>query len=87
MLSAPKLAFMPRTLPQQVAKRVKHELAATGRTQRELAEHLKVSNPMISYRLAGRYSFPLHELPAVAEFFGITVADLLDENRPQQAAS
>lgn len=68
---------MTQSLTQQVAERVKQELADTGRTQKQLAEHLNVSGPLISCRLSGKYAFPLSEMPAVAAFFGLSVADLL----------
>jgi transcriptional regulator with XRE-family HTH domain len=70
---------MASELAQRISARVGAELNSSAKTQEELAKHLGVTQPMISRRLAGKYAFPLNELPLLAGFFGITVADLCDE--------
>lgn len=75
---------MAYALPQRVATNINHLLATQGRTQAELASHVHVTQSMISRRLAGRYAWPLRELPLIAEFFGVAVDSLLGEPEPQR---
>ncbi len=75
---------MTSSLTHVIAERVRVELNTSARTQQELATYLGISQPGISRRLAGLYAFSVHELPKVAEFFGLSVNELLE--RKQQAS-
>ncbi|QKY78945.1 transcriptional repressor [Mycobacterium phage Rebel] len=62
-----------------VATAIRIGLARTNKTQTALARHLKLSQPSIHRRMAGKVPWRIHELTAAAEFLGITVPDLLNE--------
>jgi DNA-binding XRE family transcriptional regulator len=50
-----------------------------GYTQADLAEKLKISRPSVILRERGDRSWTLAELQTLAEMFGTTVKDLLDD--------
>ena len=69
-------------LNQQVAARIRAELALQGMTQKDLAERMQVPELWISRRLSARskraVSLNLDELDHIAAALGITVLALLD---------
>jgi len=69
---------------QSIADRVTKRLAATDQTQTQLAAALGVTQTTISRRCAGKNDWPIGDLPLVAGFFGITLAELTD---PASAAA
>lgn len=62
-----------------VATAIRVGLARKNTTQCALARHLKLSQPSIHRRMAGKVPWRIHELTAAAEFLGITIPDLLNE--------
>jgi transcriptional regulator with XRE-family HTH domain len=68
---------MAQTLSQRIAATVRDRLADEGRTQTELAKYLGITQPNITRRLNGEYSFATNELESVAAFFGIALTDLI----------
>lgn len=70
---------MPDALSLTVGATVRAELARRGLLQRQLAEHLGISQPQISRRLEGVIAFNVDELASVAEFLGVPVTLLLDD--------
>lgn len=61
------------------AANVRAEMARLGRTQRELAVVLGVSQPTVSARLAGRRDFTVAELRTVAKWLGVPLRALIAE--------
>lgn len=60
-------------------------LARKRSTQGQLADHLKLSQPAIHRRMAGKVTWRISELLQVAEFLGVPVADLLVNNTKASA--
>lgn len=58
---------------------IRAELARRGVTQKGLAAHLGVSQPVISDRLRGETAWDIDQLDQASRFLGMTVRDLLDE--------
>ena len=59
-----------------VAQQIRDRLRATGRSQRSLAEHMHRTPTTLSNKLDGQRPFNTDELDAIAEFFGIELAEL-----------
>lgn len=74
---------MISTPAERVAAEVRAYLARERRTQRELAEHLGLSQQAVSRRLTGAQAFNINELHAVADYLGIDMTRLI---APQPAA-
>ena len=64
---------MTESLTHRVAGEVRAEMARQRVTQREVAEHLGVSQPQISARLRGEIAFDTVELEILARAFGVPV--------------
>jgi transcriptional regulator with XRE-family HTH domain len=52
-------------------------LTRTGRRQVDVAEVLGITRGSLSQRLLGNSNWKLNDLPKVADYFGITVPELL----------
>lgn len=78
MRSAPRFSHMAYDLSWRIANWVRAELIVTGRTQAQLAEHLGIGQPAVSRRLRGKHPFLVDELTKIAEYFGVSVADVID---------
>ena len=61
------------------AANVRAEMARQGRTQRELAEMLGVSQPTVSARLSGRRDFTVAELRRISKWLGVPLRTLITE--------
>jgi transcriptional regulator with XRE-family HTH domain len=61
----------------EVATAIRVALARKNSTQSALASHLNLSQPAIARRMTGKVSWRISELASVAEFFGVTVSELL----------
>jgi transcriptional regulator with XRE-family HTH domain len=68
---------MTSSLSQRVAEWVTNRLRIEGKTQKQLADHLGIYQASVSRKLRGIDNFQLDQLDAVAEFFGVTVTDVL----------
>lgn len=64
-------------LASRVAGAIRAEMAWQKRTGVDLARHLEMAQPTISKRLNGETAFDLVEFEKVAQWLGITPADLL----------
>lgn len=73
---------MPGTVAQRVADNLWNLLEEHDCSQSELARHLGVNQPTVSRWLHGTYNVSLPNLERIAEYFGTTVADLV-EAKPQ----
>lgn len=62
-----------------VAEAILVGLARKRSNQGKLAEHLRLSQPAVHRRMTGKVSWRISELAEVADFLGITMADLVDE--------
>ena len=61
------------------ASNVRAEMARQGRTQRDLAALLGVSQPTVSARLTGRKDFTVAELRRIAAWLGVPLRALIAE--------
>lgn len=52
-------------------------MTRTGRRQVDVAEALGVTRASLSQRLLGNASWKVNDLPKVADYFGLTVSELL----------
>lgn len=52
-------------------------MTRTGRRQVDVAEVVGITRASLSQRLLGNSNWKLNDLPAVAQYFGLTVAELL----------
>lgn len=67
-----------------VNRNIRAELARTSRRQSDLAAALKLGEPALSRRLAGKVPWTLDELAETAKFLGVEYVDLFREitNQP-----
>lgn len=75
------------TLSASVAAEVRALMARNRCRVAVLAQTLDLSRDATSKRLRGVVPFSLDELAAIAEFFGVTVHDLLPDSVPVASAS
>jgi transcriptional regulator with XRE-family HTH domain len=68
---------MPTSVTEQVARRVRVELASQRKTGVALAQHLGIKQAAFSRRLNGYVPLSVDELVGIAEYLGIPPADLL----------
>lgn len=73
---------MDRTPGERTAGAVRAELARRQLSGRDLAKALGWSFTTTSRRLNGSYPFDIDELVAVADYLGLSPADLLPEGEP-----
>jgi transcriptional regulator with XRE-family HTH domain len=73
-------------LAVRVAGAIRAEMAWQKRTGVALAEHLTMAQPTISKRLNGETPFDLAEFEKVADWLGITPAELLARAEREVAA-
>jgi transcriptional regulator with XRE-family HTH domain len=59
---------------------IRAEMARHGRTQREMADLLGLTQPTVSGRMSGRTDFTITELRAVARWLGVSVSALIGED-------
>lgn len=71
---------MAPTLSSTTGANIRAELARRGLPQRSLARHLGLSTTVISKRLSGATPIDVNELEVIAEFLGMTVAELLGKD-------
>lgn len=62
-----------------VNRNIRAELARAGRRQADLATELKLGEPALSRRLAGKVPWTLDELADTAKFLGVQYVDLFRE--------
>ncbi|MER5371449.1 helix-turn-helix transcriptional regulator [Streptomyces sp. NPDC002722] len=65
------------TLEATLNETIKLLMTRTGRRQVDVAEVVGITRGSLSQRLLGNSNWKLNDLPAVADYFGITVAELL----------
>lgn len=70
-----------------VAGTIRAELARQRKTQQELQHRLGISRVSMYRRLTGESYFDARELVIAADFLGVTVGHLFDEQPRQAAAS
>jgi transcriptional regulator with XRE-family HTH domain len=68
---------MTHSLAEHVAREVRAELARQHVTQRQLGEHLGLSQPQITKRLNGAIEFRPSELEAAADLLRVPVTQFL----------
>jgi hypothetical protein len=68
----------PELADHREAERITDRMRANGATGKDLARELGVDPAAVSRKLAGRHPWRVDELPTVAVFLGVRVADLLD---------
>jgi transcriptional regulator with XRE-family HTH domain len=68
----------PAGLNWRITVRITDRMRANGATGKDLARELGVDPAAVSRKLAGRHPWRVDELPTVAGFLGVRVADLLD---------
>ena len=61
-------------------------LARKNASQVALARHLQLSQTAIHRRMSGGVSWRIDELHTVADFLGVSVADLLGDDAPKASA-
>jgi transcriptional regulator with XRE-family HTH domain len=62
-----------------VAANVRAELARKHKTRKDLANQLRVGRQAVARRLNGHVAFDVDELHEIAQFLGVSIADLLGE--------
>lgn len=62
----------------RVAANVRAELARLRKSQSDLAGHLGISRPAVSFRLSGQTPMNINELVRIAEFLGVPLDRLTD---------
>lgn len=67
---------------ETVRRNVRRLLAVTGRTQQQMSQRFGRDDSWANHKLAGRTVFHLWELDELADWFGVTVVDLVTSDRP-----
>lgn len=65
---------LDEAMRQAIGLEVRVEIARSGRSKREVREHLDLSTQSLWQRMVGRTEFRKEELDALAEFLGIPVS-------------
>jgi transcriptional regulator with XRE-family HTH domain len=65
-------------LNRRITDRIAERMRVNGATGKDLARELGIDPAAVSRKLAGRHPWRVDELPTVAGFLGVRVADLLD---------
>lgn len=65
------------TLETTLNETIKLLMTRTGRRQVDVAEVVGITRGSLSQRLLGNSGWRVNDLPAVADFFGLTVSELL----------
>jgi transcriptional regulator with XRE-family HTH domain len=73
---------MVQGLPEFIGREVRAEMARQGVRQRDLAEHLGLSQPQVGKRLAGEIEFRPSELAAVAELLRVPLSQFFPVETP-----
>lgn len=71
----------PRPSQFLIGARVADQLRASGMTQAAIGARLHLSRTAVNDRMTGRTRFTSDELPAIAHMLGMTLAELLGEDR------
>lgn len=72
---------------QIIGKNIKAYRERLGLNQQHLADFLKVKREVISYYESGARVVPIEAITKLADFFGIEMIDLLEENSDMQKAN
>ncbi|MFJ4051750.1 helix-turn-helix domain-containing protein [Streptomyces coelicoflavus] len=64
-------------LEAQLNETLRLLMTRTGRRQVDVAEVIGITRASLSQRLLGKSGWRLDDLPAVGEYFGVTVCELL----------
>ncbi|MFF5639808.1 helix-turn-helix domain-containing protein [Streptomyces sp. NPDC012825] len=67
----------PEGLESQLNETVRLLMTRTGRRQVDVAEVIGITRASLSQRLLGKSGWKLDDLPLVADYFGVTVCELL----------
>jgi transcriptional regulator with XRE-family HTH domain len=67
----------PEGLETQLNETIRLLMTRAGRRQVDVAEVIGITRASLSQRLLGKSGWRLDDLPAVAQYFGITVCELL----------
>lgn len=70
-----------------IAGAVRAELARQRKPQQGLRERLGISRATLTRRLSGQSPFDANELVVVADYLGVTVAELVGESRAIEASA
>lgn len=70
-----------------IAGAVRAELARQRKSQQDLQQRLGISRATLGRRLSGHSPFDANELVVVADFLGLSVAELVGEARIATEAS
>ena len=73
-------------MAQTISDRVREIIAASGRSQREVAEDMGIDGPKLTKSLKGIRQFSSYELAALAELGNRTVEWLLTGAEPKRLA-
>lgn len=71
---------------ERIAAEVRAELARQGKTQRQAAELVGMTQQALQLRLAGTRSFRAEEIALLAEKLGVPVDQFLNAPTPASAA-
>lgn len=69
--------YSPFLLDRRMAEEVRVLMVRRGVRQADLASALGINQTAVSHRLTGRTVFSVRELGIIAEYFGVSPADLL----------
>ncbi|MGA5514620.1 helix-turn-helix domain-containing protein [Methylobacterium sp. NPDC014790] len=67
----------PEGLESQLNETIRLLMTRTGRRQVDVAEVIGITRASLSQRLLGKSGWKLDDLPLVADYFGLTVCELL----------
>lgn len=72
---------------QTVGQRVREAMKEQGISQYDLADHLGISQPAVSRRIAGRVDFNVAQLRSVAKVLRVPTSTLLGEDTSEDTDS
>lgn len=67
----------PEGLEVQLNETIRLLMTRTGRRQVDVAEVIGITRASLSQRLLGKSGWKLDDLPLVADYFGVTVCELI----------
>lgn len=77
---------MPNNVRAMIAAEVRAELARQNKTQRDLADRLRITQPSVQLRLSGQRPFRAEELAVIADWLGVPPAQFLPPLNTSTAA-
>lgn len=77
-LTAAFASIASMTTQKKLVLQIRSRLALLDKTQRDLGDALGIGHAALSARMNGRREFTFSELEKMAEFFGISLRELLD---------